>query len=119
MGKLPSDKKQFIFLVLNSKDILDIKGNFLRKKEWLNPNEIHNELKRIGFGNVGRDEITVFLNQCYEHEKKYVDRRKPSRKDPDSELKAQNEYKLLDSGKELLEIMNSEIVDFINKRIKE
>lgn len=119
MGKVPAEKKRFIFLVLNYTDILDIKKNFLRKKEWLNPTQIHNELKRIGFGNVGRDEITVFLNQCYEHEKKYVDKRKPSRKDPDSELKAQNEYKLLDSGKELLVIMNSSVVNFINKRIKE
>ena len=119
MGNLPSDKKRFIFLVLNSTDLHDNKGNFLRKKEWLNPTQIQNELKRIGFGTVGRDEITSFLNQCNEHEKKFVDRRKPSRKDPDSETKAQNEYRLLDSGKELLEIMKSDVVDFINKRIKE
>lgn len=105
-------------MVLIQTDLQDFEGNFLRKREWLNPTQIQNEIKKIGFGAVGRDEITLFLNQCNEHEKKYVDRRKPSRKDPDSETKAQNEYKILDSGKELLEIMKSDVVGFINKRIK-
>jgi len=118
MGNLPADKKRFIFHVLNSTDIIGFKGEFSRKREWFNPNQIQNELKRIGFGTVDRGEITLFLNECYEHEKKFVDKRKPSRKDPDSETKAQNEYMLLDSGKELLDIMNSSVVDFINKRIK-
>ena len=102
-----------------SAEIKDIKGYFLRKVEWLNPNQIQAGLKQMNFGTVDRGEITLFLNECFENEEKYVDKRKPSKKDPDSELKAQNEYKLLDSGRELLQIMNSPTIDFINKRMKE
>ena len=119
MGKLPYEKKRAILQYIDSAEKTDIKGNFLRKIEWLNPNQIQAGLKKMGLGTIGRDEITLFLNQCFENEEKYVDKREPSKKDPDSELKAQNEYKLLDSGKELLAIMSNPITDFINKRIKE
>ena len=119
MGKLPYEKKRAILQYLDSADKMDMKGNFLRKIEWLNPNQIQSGLKKMGLGTIGRDEITLFLNECFVTEKKYVDKREPSKKDPDSELKAQNEYKLLDSGRELLQIMNSPTMDFINKRIKE
>ena len=119
MGKLPYEKKRAILQYLDSAEKTDIKGNFLRKVEWLNPNQIQSGLKKMGLGTVGRDEITIFLNECFENEEKFVDKREPSRKDPDSELKAQNEYKLLDSGRELLEDMKKPRMDFINKRIKE
>ena len=119
MGNLPYVKKRAILDYLKSGYITDMKGNFLRNVEWFNPNQIQSGLKKMGLGSVGRDEITIFLNECFENEEKYVDKREPSKKDPDSELKAQSEFKLLDSGRKLLNFMNSPTVDFINKRIKD
>jgi len=119
MGKQPWEKKRAIFQILDSKEITDQRGYFLRKVDWLNPNQIHEQLKSIGMGNISRDEITKFLNDCCENEKRYVERRKPQRNDPDSETKAQNEYKITNSGKGLLNDMNQPIIDFINKRIKD
>lgn len=116
MGRHPWEKNKAILRILESTDIKDFKGNFARKKEWFNPNQIQKELKNIGMGTVGRDEITSFLNECCEVDGHFVERRKPQRKDPDSETKAQNEYKITETGQKFLESLNDPKFDFINKK---
>ena len=116
MGKYPVEKNRAILHILNSAEIKDIKGNFLRTKEWLNPNQIQSELKKIGMGTVSRDEITSFLIACCERDEHYVKRRKPQRKDPHSETKAQNEFKLTETGRAFLETLYYPNFDFINKK---
>lgn len=51
MGKLPYEKKRAILQYLDSSDKMDMKGNFLRKIEWLNPNQIQSGLKKNGAWN--------------------------------------------------------------------
>jgi len=116
MGKYPVEKNKAILHILNSAEIKDIKGNFLRIREWLNPNQIQTELKKIGMGTVSRDEITSFLIACCERDEHYVERRKSQRKDPDRETKAQNEFKLTETGKEFLNTLNDPTFAFINKK---
>ena len=116
MGKYPWEKNKAILHILDSTDIIGFKGEFLRKREWLNPNQIQKELKNRGVGTVGRDEITSFLNKCCEVDGHYVERRKPQRKDPDSETKAQNEYKITETGREFLKFSNDPKFDLINKK---
>ena len=116
MGKYPWVKNRAILHILDSTDIKDLKGNFSRKRKWFNPNQIQRELKNIRMGTVGRDEITSFLNECSEHDEHYVERRKPQRKDLDSETKAQNEYKITETGREFLKSLNNPNFDFINKK---
>ena len=116
MGKHPWVKNRAILHILDSTDIIDFKGEFVRKREWFNPNQIQKELKKIGMGTVARDEITSFLNQCSEVDEHYVIRRKPEKKDPDSETKAQNEYKITENGQVFLKSLNNPNFDFINKK---
>ena len=89
----------------------------------MNPTQIQDEVNEHFHMKPGRDKITSVLDECYEHEKKYVDRR--SKKDEENiakkrdfvEPKAQREYCITDNGKKFLEFMNSAEFEFASKRI--
>jgi len=117
MGKysLPYEVKRAIFFILDTAELKTLE-TLSRPLEWLNPHQIHERLKGMRMGNIDRTKITNYLNECYEHEERYVDRRKPQKNEIGSETKAQNEYKLMGSGHELLEFMNDPRTDYINKR---
>ena len=114
MGKSPADKKKLILGYLDSAEVTDMKGNFARKIEWLNPRRINEGIENMGMGTMGRDFITKFLDDCAELG--LVKKRKPTGQDLDSEPKAQREYKILDSGRELLTKLKKPDITFINKR---
>jgi len=116
MGKYPWEKNRAILEVLDNTVIVDFKGYFSRNKEWFNPNQIQRELKNRGMGTISRDEITSFLNRCCEVDQHYVEKRKPDRKDPDSETKAQNEYKITQAGRGFLAFSNNPDFELINKK---
>jgi len=113
MGRLPWEKYRAILQFLENADITDNAGNFVKNIEWLNRNEIQAGLKKMGIGTVGRDEISNFLNDCYENESKYVNKRTAER-----EPKAKWEYKITDEGKIFLKELMSPNYEFINKRRK-
>jgi len=117
-NSVPYEVRRDIFQVLDKAEIRSF-GYTSKKIEWLNPNQIQIRLIDIGRGNIDRNKIRNYLDECYEHDEKYVDRRKPSKKEKDSERKAQNEFKLLDTGKELLKFMLDPKMEFINKRFSD
>ncbi len=123
VNKTPSETNKMILGILfDGIDINDLHGNFSKKEEWMNPKRIQGEIKNKFGTSVGRDVITGFLDGCYNHEEKYVDRKSkkdeknPSKKNEFVEPKAQNEYKILENGKKLLEYLNDPRQDFVTKR---
>jgi len=121
--KLPYEQRRAILAVLATGiEINDFTGFFLRKEEWMNPTQVFDNLKKHFELQVGRDKITSFLDECAEHEKKYVERKRkkgeeyPTKKKDFVEPKAQREYKITESGKGLLGFMNDPNFEFVSKR---
>ena len=72
-----------------------------RKQEWFWPKLIQDRLKDKLDYNLDRTNIRNILETCYEHDDKLVERRTAI-----IEPIAKFEYRLTDSGKELLKQMN-------------
>ncbi len=109
-------------VLANGIEIYDFQGFFSKKEEWMNPNQVYDKLKKHFDLQVGRDKITSFLDECTIHEKKYVQRKSksdeenPTKKKDFVEPKAQREYKITESGKNVLAFMNNPDFDFVSKR---
>ena len=123
VNNLPYQSRREVFSVLVDGIIRnDMKGFFLRKEDWMNPGQIHNEVLKNFRHNIDRDRITIFLDECAEHEEKFVERKfkkdqeSPAKKKDFVEPKAQREYKITENGIGLLAFMNNPKFKFVSKR---
>jgi len=121
--KLPYEQRRAILAVLaNGIEKYDIRQTVVKKEEWMNPRQVYDNLKKHFDIDLGRDKITSFLDECAVHEKEYVKRKskkdedKPTKKKDFVEPKAQREFRITESGKNLLAIMNSPDFEFVSKR---
>ena len=115
-------KRAILVVLARGRDILDVKGNFSRKEEWMNPKNIHDDMIKHFEIDLGRDKITKWLDSLATHEKKFVERKSkkdevnPAKKKDFIESKAQREFKINPSGVELLKKMNDPDMGLISDR---